>query len=53
MKLCTAGTGVQLCLVPLCPEGDSLQPPDHCDTRVRICRHGGDQGVECLKQSVS
>lgn len=26
MKLCTAGTGVQLCLVPLCPEGTRSSP---------------------------
>lgn len=25
--------------------GGSPQPPDHCDTRARICRHRGDAGV--------
>lgn len=29
------------------PRGGSLQPPYHCDTRVQICKHGGDQGVAC------
>lgn len=33
--------------------GGSPQPPNHCDKRVGICRHGGDQRVACPKQSPS
>lgn len=33
--------------------GGSPLPPDHCDKRVGICRHGGDQRVACPKQSPS
>lgn len=55
-KLCTGevwgGTAVPCTPLPaavgrpgsLRRGGGSPQPPDHCDTRAGICRHGGDWG---------